>query len=71
MEGESKATLIFGVNRIELKFEIWMKIFKEIMVLDGICSEKWANLLDIREFEVDESGEGIRVKYLYSPREIL
>ena len=68
---KDKATLTFGPNKIELTFEVWTKIFKEIMISEGICSEKQSSSLDIREFEIEEDREGIRVKYLFSPREII
>lgn len=70
----SKATLIFGPNRIELTFEIWNKIFKEIMVSEGICSEKTMKMLDIQEFDIEGDQfehRGIRVKYLYLVKEII
>ena len=70
-EEDARATLKFGSNRIELINEIWHKIFKDIMVLEGICSPSRSIELDVREFEVDFNKEGVIVRYLYSPKEIL
>ena len=68
---DAKATLIFGSNRIDLINEIWHKIFKDIMILEGICSPSRSIELDVREFEIDFNKEGVNVRYLYSPKEIV
>lgn len=68
---DARATLIFGSNRIDLINEIWHKIFKDIMILEGICSPSRSIELDVREFEIDFNKEGVIVRYLYSPKEIV
>ena len=68
---DARATLIFGSNRIEMINEIWHKIFKDIMILEGICSPSRSIELDVREFEIDFDKEGVIVRYLYSPKEIV
>ena len=69
-EAESKATLIFGPNRISLTNEIWNKIFKEMMVVEGICSRQRAYALNVKSFSLDPEEEswdrkGIVVEYSY------
>mgnify|MGYP003553100092 CR=1 FL=1 len=65
-----KATLMFGVNRIEFANEIWHKIFKEIMIIEGIYSVRMAYALDIKSFDLDTDDigldrKGILVEYSY------
>jgi len=68
---DARATLIFGSNRIEMINEILHKIFKDIMILEGICSPSRRIELDVREFEIDFDKAGVIVRYLYSPKEIV
>lgn len=65
-----KSALIFGPNRIELTNEIWEKIFKEMIISAGICSEQTKHALNIKGFDLDpdEVGlicKGIVVEYSY------
>lgn len=62
----SRAALIFGPNKIELTNEIWKKIFVEIMIVAGICSEETKHNVNVMGFDVnsDKSG-GVIVEFLY------
>ena len=67
---KEKAVLTFGPNRIEFTFTIWERIIKEMMILEGICSEKTAYALNVKSFSLDpeEIGldcKGIVVEYSY------